>query len=419
MVYEDQLHAGLKSLHNILRPGGTWPSKNTKFIHSVNKVFGVFSVLYYGGIAVSELTCIINNYGDLHEMTEAATAFFTTFTTSIKLAAMYIQQKKLQYIISVMIQSDYSTEIPIVNHVHSSEFLTGSLQELKSFLDKSMDDAVKECKRLFNTLGPAVNGTLVGYMFTPLLAILYAYIKKDEDFQRSLPFPTYMPFNWQTNPWLYVVGYTLSIPAATYTAQGYLGIDWIFGCTMIMTNRQFLILENIIKNIDVYARDINPDDVEETCCRLLYQCMEHHDRLMTKTKEINNTLGFPFLVQFLCGSLTYCLLAFKTSIELDRPGRLVTYFAFFFAISFQLLLYTYYGEKVITLTLNLADAAYDTNWPDHSNKFKNCIRMLMRQTQRQSRLSALGFIDLCLPTFTSILSTAMSYFTLLSSMGAE
>ncbi|XP_076547205.1 odorant receptor 10-like [Osmia lignaria lignaria] len=88
------------------------------------------------------------------------------------------------------------------------------------------------------------------------------------------------------------------------------------------------------------------------------------------------------------------------------------------AICSQLLMSTFCSDGLIRESVNVGQAAFSGPWHIFSmNKVGKALRhdvlMIIIRSKKSCCLTAGGFFPVCLETCTAVLSTAMSYFTLL------
>nr|ATV96623.1 odorant receptor 3 [Eriocrania semipurpurella] len=433
-LYEEDMKKSLKPLYWMLSPGAVWPCDSPhRWVHIAHGIHRFNAASFYTFITISEITFMFQNLDDFDVWTDAAATIFTTLTALIKMCFAFGKRHYLNRVFRQFLFSDYGFFMPFVKEVHTNQGLwerekTG---DFKKYLNDSMQDGLRECRFLFKTLGNALGITLVEYVLVAFFLTLYYHNKEGHEGRKwFLAFRTAVPWDWE-QPVNYALTMIMQILAAAVTMQGF-GMDLLFGAVMVMINRQYKILGNIVENLDVFAEVYRTDSgrrlvdgqeqtkeefeaSDDACCKLFVECVEHYDRLLMECNLIDKKLGFVFLTQFVTSSLTLCLVTYKASTE-QNIGNLCIYLVYFVAACSQLLVYCYYGERMLELGEHLGDLAYQTPWMDRSIKFQHSIRMFIRQAQRQMRITAWGFSDLSLPTFTSILSSAMSYFTLLRSM---
>ncbi|XP_015180925.1 PREDICTED: uncharacterized protein LOC107068731 [Polistes dominula] len=100
-------------------------------------------------------------------------------------------------------------------------------------------------------------------------------------------------------------------------------------------------------------------------------------------------------------------------------------FAIYFTGSLsQLLIYTWTCNDIIVQSSRLSESVYNSCWYLMPNEgkgkaLKYGVSMIMLRSRRPCALTAGGFAVMSLETFTGILSTSMSYFTLLRQMSEE
>ncbi|KAF3426618.1 hypothetical protein E2986_13964 [Frieseomelitta varia] len=84
----------------------------------------------------------------------------------------------------------------------------------------------------------------------------------------------------------------------------------------------------------------------------------------------------------------------------------------------QLWIFTYSCDFISRESMNIANAAYTAPWiylpMDRFGKLlRKDLQIVMMRSRRACYLTACGFFPISLETFTKIMSSAMSYFTIL------
>ncbi|XP_048505915.1 odorant receptor Or2-like [Athalia rosae] len=84
------------------------------------------------------------------------------------------------------------------------------------------------------------------------------------------------------------------------------------------------------------------------------------------------------------------------------------------ATAFQLFIYCWFGNDMMLESVSVANAAWDSAWPDiKSKRFRFGIRMITHRSQKVILITAGGFANVTLDTFTTILRAAYSCFAVL------
>ncbi|XP_018394183.1 PREDICTED: uncharacterized protein LOC108772992 [Cyphomyrmex costatus] len=94
----------------------------------------------------------------------------------------------------------------------------------------------------------------------------------------------------------------------------------------------------------------------------------------------------------------------------------IKYVLYVIAQLFHLFCLSFEGQKLIDHSIQMCDKIYSSTWYEVSMKSQKLIVMVMMKSVRPSFLSAGKIYILSLESFTMVLQTSMSYFTVLASI---
>ncbi|XP_023727560.1 odorant receptor 67a-like [Cryptotermes secundus] len=134
---------------------------------------------------------------------------------------------------------------------------------------------------------------------------------------------------------------------------------------------------------------------------------------------MNKCFSTLFFVLFLTASLLVCLLGFEV-IVVPPPGLLFARVLLHLSATvLELCFFCWYGSELMQKSEDVYQAAYGCQWQDLSNGTKQLICMIIMKAQSPVALRAGFFGDLCLPTFSSLMTNAYSYMALLRKLYEE
>ncbi|CAG4965387.1 unnamed protein product [Colias eurytheme] len=105
----------------------------------------------------------------------------------------------------------------------------------------------------------------------------------------------------------------------------------------------------------------------------------------------------------------------ETNIELPSVSvdLILTLTPFSSAMILQIFVPSYLGTQLSYKSEELVNAAYTSEWIHRSESFKRSLKLFMQRAQLKISLTGCGLLPLTLSTFTSIMKTAYSFFTLI------
>ncbi|TMW53666.1 hypothetical protein DOY81_001211 [Sarcophaga bullata] len=136
---------------------------------------------------------------------------------------------------------------------------------------------------------------------------------------------------------------------------------------------------------------------EEYGMTLPYYPIQYYDK-------INGMYRNPSLAQCLLSMLVLCVVMFMANVGLEQDITLFfKMLCFLGAAGFQIVIYCYNGQKIITQSEKSSSVWYNSNWYNESKQFKYIINMMILRCNRTLYLQVSGF-------------TTMSHMTLLSTL---
>ncbi|XP_043793997.1 odorant receptor 13a-like [Apis laboriosa] len=286
----------------------------------------------------------------------------------------------------------------IILFSHREDFFRLILYMKRNFLElQNYDDyerkIVISCKRkctfficFFTFLTMA---TVASYIFSPIIE----NIGKNES-DRMLPFNMWVNLPLNITPY-FEITYALQALSLYHIGVSYFCFDNFLCIMNLHVAGQFQVLQHRISNI------IDSIDNEKE---------EKREKLIVDSSY--------FAKQVLMFSLLICLDGYQILMaDGDIKTRLIFSFHILGSLC-QLLMFSYSCDCIIRKSVNIATAAYGGPWPllsmTTSGRMirKDLILVIMRSSI-PCCLTGKGFFIVSLETYTSVLSTAASYFTLL------
>ncbi|XP_076678202.1 odorant receptor 13a-like [Andrena cerasifolii] len=315
-----------------------------------------------------------------------------------------------------------------VLYVHRMEFYDLVAFTEKNFWHSNYDIQEKlildNCKRIcaifIVVLSFCAQGTCAGYMVTPLLA----NVGKNES-ERALPFNMWVDFPTAMSPYFETL-FIIQILCVYHVGVCYICFDNFLCLLNLHVASQFRILQHRLKslnyivqmNIDVPVSDKGRLSYTDTCYSKLRRCVRQHQALTEYCKNLEDIFTMIVLGQVLFLDMIICLVGYQIFLSDSPPSRNVSLVLNMAGTLCQLFMFTYSCDGLIRQSTDIGPAIFSGPWATlPMNKTgrslrKNIIIIIMRST-RACHLTANGFCTVSLETYTGVLSTAMSYFTLL------
>ncbi|XP_060825172.1 odorant receptor 13a-like [Bombus pascuorum] len=261
-------------------------------------------------------------------------------------------------------------------------------------------------------------GTVISYMIGPI----QANIGRNET-NRILPFNV-----WLNAPIIYMTPYfeiefIIQILCLYHVGVSYLCFDNILCIINLHTAGQFRILQYRLENM---CGVNNNGKLSHSICKYmkLKTYIQQHQMLIEYCKKLEQVFNLIVLGQVSLFSLLMCLDGYLVFTE-DAP--LTRRLIFLFHITgcmCQLLMFTYSCDCLIRDSTNVANAAYKSLWSflpmdKYGKILRRDLMLIIMRSNIPCCLTASGFFVVSLETYTGILSTAASYFTLLRNHASD
>nr|QNH68036.1 odorant receptor 10 [Apriona germarii] len=139
----------------------------------------------------------------------------------------------------------------------------------------------------------------------------------------------------------------------------------------------------------------------------------HHDEIYSFAGLVESSFSMGTFVQIVCSSVIICFCLFKTLITPLKSIEFGMLVAYSYDMLWQLVLYCYFGQKVVNASETITEACYMSNWYNCSLKVQKHLLMIMNRANTSVVVTAGGLFPLTLEMLMAILSTAYSFFTLI------
>ncbi|XP_016938811.2 odorant receptor 2a [Drosophila suzukii] len=176
-------------------------------------------------------------------------------------------------------------------------------------------------------------------------------------------------------------------------------------------------LELRVRRIGYRAKDLTGDDDSwrEEVYEELIECIRDLMRVHQLRKIIQRILSVPCMAQFACSAAVQCTVAMHFLYMADDNDltAMIISIVFFTAVTLEVFVICFFGERMRTQNEALCDAFYACNWVDQLPKFKRELIFTIARTQRPSLIFAGNYIPLSMETFEQVIRFTYSAFTLL------
>lgn len=141
----------------------------------------------------------------------------------------------------------------------------------------------------------------------------------------------------------------------------------------------------------------------------LVQCCKDLIVVYRLRSIIQQTLSTACMAQFACSAAVQCFVAlhFLYVVDTHDLSAMILSMVFFAAVTLEVFIICYFGDRMRTQSEALCDAFYACNWVDQLPQFKRDLLFTLARTQRRSMILAGNYIPLSLETFEEVTAAAV------------
>ncbi|XP_053676537.1 odorant receptor 63a-like [Anopheles nili] len=150
------------------------------------------------------------------------------------------------------------------------------------------------------------------------------------------------------------------------------------------------------------------------------ECIRYHIKVIRLVEKLNEIFAPVLLVQLLTSTSIICVIAFAASSQSNASdSQTMLMVLYLITAIYQLFQFCWYGQRFQNESFKLPQAVYDAEWEQCAKQFNTTHHILLLYSQRQLDMRAWNFSAMSLETFSTIIRSAVSYFTVLQTLAEE
>nr|XP_034179498.1 uncharacterized protein LOC117603966 [Osmia lignaria] len=276
-----------------------------------------------------------------------------------------------------------------------------------------INNCKRTCTYLICVFSFFAQGTIVGYIIRPIVE----NIGRNES-DRMLPFNMWLDVQWLSLTPYFEIMSVLQILSLCHVGVCYLCFDNFLCIMNLHAASQFRVLQHRLTKVYV-INDKEKDDGTDKYYATFKDYIKQHQMLILYCNKLEEVFNLMVLAQVLLFSLLICLDGYLVLMDDASATRRITFLFHILGCICQLLMFTYSCDCLIQESLNIAEAAYKSPWTilpvdEMGMMVRKDLLLLIMRSRVPCCLTASGFFAVSLETYTRVLSTAVSYFTLLT-----
>ncbi|XP_050344435.1 odorant receptor 4-like [Nymphalis io] len=253
-------------------------------------------------------------------------------------------------------------------------------------------------------------------LLTPFLLTLFRKFVLKQDTEFLLPFEYAYPFDPLKNWIRYIVVYVFQILTMLSIVYHYIGTEFVIITICAHLSTEFALLREDLKEIiprknedHVVTLIINNDD------NAIRNFIQNHQKLIELTRSLNNIFSPMVFIDMFFVTVIMCFFGLGVTVAYGAVD-IANNFIAVLALLLPIYILCYNAELLKVESTGIADSAYENLWYNGGAHYQKIIQFIMARSQRPCCLTSLNYVPITLNTFTKVVSTTWSYFSLARSL---
>ncbi|KAH8287523.1 hypothetical protein KR054_009539 [Drosophila jambulina] len=293
--------------------------------------------------------------------------------------------------------------------------------------DNLNNSIVAECRRRMNTfyiMTGLLSCLIIMYCVLPLVELYFTFGL--DSYEKPFPYKMVFPYDPYSSWTRYILTYMFTSYAGICVVTTLFAEDSIFGFFITYTCGQFRLLHENINKLFTDVK-VNAEGDERLQLNRLQRIIDKHNNIIRFAQQLEDFFNPILLVNLMISSILICMVGFQIITGKNMfIGDYVKFIVYISSAISQLYVLCANGDALLKHSTFTANVLYGCQWEgsvhcNHvytatSKQIQNHLRFMILCSQQPVKITAYKFSTLSLQSFTAILSTSMSYFTLLRSL---
>nr|XP_050850383.1 odorant receptor 13a-like isoform X2 [Vespula vulgaris] len=162
--------------------------------------------------------------------------------------------------------------------------------------------------------------------------------------------------------------------------------------------------------------DLNIKKVDDNNYRIALDCLRKHIKVIEFSEFIDGSFSVSYLFSLGLFVLVLAVSGTQVLMHTDQLNEAVRYASLFMAILIQLFWQCWQGQRLLNCSNIPYESANQGQWYYTSTRCKKTLALIMIRSSKPCEITAMNLMTFSIETFSSVLRTSMSYFTVLQSM---
>ncbi|XP_072945450.1 odorant receptor 59a-like [Epargyreus clarus] len=321
----------------------------------------------------------------------------------------------------------FFTEIAEMSKVLTFFFMSGKIKDILNTLESDMFqpetakgiNIIERAKtfniRYWKIVGAVSTTSYLVHVMSPFLAHLILKVKLilpicsfsflSDSVKEKFIYPL---FFYQCSGMHFVMLYNVNIDTF------FLGLMIFLIAQLEILGEKFTVVADCNEILENRSQT-DPQRIDMELIKKLNKAFIHYDEVRKFCNLIQEVFSVTLFVQFSMASciICICLVRFTMPAPWQYYIFLTTYM---FIMIIQIMVPCFFGARIMDKSCLLSQAIYTCDWIPRSKQFKSSMRFFVEHANQPLTIIGWKMFPLSLITFTSIMNSAYSFFTLLRHM---
>nr|QPX50371.1 odorant receptor [Helicoverpa armigera] len=323
-----------------------------------------------------------------------------------------LQLTELSYVVSVYmvsVQAILKAAIAYLNKEEIGSIILelGRLWRTQDLTEEQINKKNAQLKRLKFCYAVVYWINMIGswqYILAPLLETVFRKFILHEECGLLLPFSCSFPFDPSGSWGRYIGVYIFETYSMFRIVYFYLGVEFLMISLCSNLATEFTLLQEDLQNVKPERNNI-----------ALKAIIANHQKLINLSQQLDNVFDKVIFVNLTSAAVPLCFFGFSAKVA-HGVLQMVNNFAAVISLILPLFNMCYFGEQIREASAGISDSVYHNLWYRGDVRFQKILCFVQRRSQKPCCMTSYKFSPIALTTFTTVLSTTWSYFSLASSL---
>ncbi|XP_043600917.1 odorant receptor 30a-like [Bombus pyrosoma] len=236
--------------------------------------------------------------------------------------------------------------------------------------------------------------------------------------ERALPVAMWVDLPIYVTPY-YEIMFVIQLATVQQICVAYMACDNFLCILNMHVICQFRILHNRLLNLwKIIDQQTDKVDYTDKCYAALKKCIRQHQSLIKFCERLEYVYKLPIFGHIVIFSLLMCFDTYEILLADVSPGTRLIFVFHMFGNFIHIIFFTYTCHGLMEESSNISLATYSGWWTtlpmtETGRMLREDVKIMIMKSTRPCYLTAGGFFPVSLETSTALMSTTMSYFTLI------